>query len=313
MQRRGKEAAARLERSMALAPASSLPYEALGLNALLDDDYGRATAMFAEALKRDARSYRSHFYFAHAAMQLDEEAADASIRAALARAAELNPAFPDPYPLLSRLARREGNYDVAVSWAERGLALSPNDGAVRLALAHAQVAKRRFSEGEVNLRHVAATEENFALRSAARVALRSLESYLTAVKSSAGHARGADPAARLDVPLGVLEEIPEWLHLAPAGVRGRLERLDCAGTSMIARVRVAGRRFTYSTNDAPKVTILTLKHPGVELIDCDKPIDRDAIVEFEPDPIDPTVGRLKAIVFLTPKPYTIVMTPERSK
>lgn len=302
LQRRREEAKSCLERAIALDPSAALPYEALGLDALLADEPTRARGMFREAIARDSRSYRAHYYFALVALEIDDETSEAAVRDALARAVELQPMFDEPYALLSRLARREGDFDKALRWAERGLAIAPEDGAGRLALAFAQIAKRRYAEGEASLRHVLASVDDFNTRESARVALRSLERYLAAARTAPG-------GARVDVPLGVFEELPPWLHLAAAGVRGRLESLECTDTTMTARVRVGGRRFSYSTSEAAGVYILTLKHAGTEVIDCNRPIDREAIVEFEPDIRDPSTGTLRAVIFLTPKIERIILRP----
>jgi tetratricopeptide (TPR) repeat protein len=294
-QGRHSEAEARLTCAADLDRSRALPYEGLGLVALYRNDTTGARAAFAKALEKDPQSFRANYYFARAAILDGAESDDADVVAALMRAVALNPGFAEPYAALSDVARRSGSYPAALDWARRGIALAPGSGELRLALALAQMSLRDYAASRTNLRQVLATEENAAIRGSASVALKWMEVYLAAVDSDT-----ASLAARLDVPVAVMTDLPVFLYLAPAAVRGTLRRIECSGSTTTAYVDIDGTPAVYTSAGKEAIPILTLNHPSTEVIDCDKRIDRQAVLEIEPRGADGRRGILKAIVFLTP-------------
>jgi tetratricopeptide (TPR) repeat protein len=300
-QGRYDDAVARLTRALGLDPTRALPYEGLGLVAMYRNDLNVARAAFAKAIERDATSFRANYYFARVAVEGGADPDDPQVIAALRRAVALNPEFAESYGELSVMARRAGDYPASLEWAQRGIKLAPGDGKMRLALALAQMANRDYAASRANLRQVIATEENADTRIQASLAFEWLQRYLAAV--------GADLAAvraRIDVPVAVMSDLPAFLYLAPAAVRGTLRRIECDGSVTAAYVDVDGVPIVFSSGRGKDVMILTLNHPGVEAIDCGKRIDRRAVIEIDPTG-DDRRGRLRAIVFLAPARNTIVL------
>ena len=102
------------------------------------------------------------------------------------------------------------------------------------------------------------------------------------------------------MPLAIFEELYTNFHLAPAGVLGRVRRIDCAGKAIEVTVEVGGRRVVYTNPKGADVQFHTLNHNGLELFDCEGPVDREAIVEIVPSSTDRFGGTLKAVIFLNP-------------
>lgn len=295
------DAVARLTRALGLDPSRALPYEGLGLVAMHRNDLDGARAAFAQAIERDASSFRANYYFARVAVEAGAPPDDPRVIAALRRAVALNPDFAEPYGELSVIERRAGDYAASLDWARRGIKLAPGDGRMRLALALAQMAGQDYAASRASLRQVLATEENAAVRNHATLALEWLQRYIAA--------SGADLAAlkaRIDVPVAVMSDLPPFLYLAPAAVRGTIRRIECEGSVTTAYVDVGGLPLVFSSGRGKDVMILTLNHPGVEVIDCAKRIDRQAVVEIVPSG-DDRRGSLRAIVFLAPARNTIVL------
>jgi tetratricopeptide (TPR) repeat protein len=290
-QQRYADAAPYFERARELNPESPLPYEGLGLVELLRGNTVPARELFGEAIRRGSRSPHANLAFAEASLESGEAARADEARKALERAVALNPSAPEPYMTLSNLARARKDYATALTWAERGIVAVPDDGGVRLSLGLAHLALRRYETAKAHLDRVAATEENEAFRRAAAFAAGSIERYLAAVGSAAG---------RVDVPLAVFEELYTNFHFAPAGVLGRVRRIDCAGRGVRVTVEAEGRRFVYTNPKGGDVQFHTLNYNGLELFDCDAAADREAIVEVVPSRTDPLGGTVKAVIFLNP-------------
>lgn len=299
LQRRYAEAVPHFDRARQLNPSSPLPYEGLGTLALLRGSPEEAREAFREAIRRGSTSPRANLAFAEASLELGVALRDGETRLALERAVALNPSAPEPYAMLSTMARLGKEYETALAWAERGARAAPEDGAVRLALGQAQLALGRYAAARGVLRRVASTEENAAIRRTAADAVASLDRYEAAVAPSEAK-RGAGGAERVDRPLAVFEELMPYFHFAPAALSGHVERVDCTAGEVSVTVRVGGRRLVYSSPAAADVRFHTLNYNGLELLDCDVAVGRDAIVEIEPSPDDRFGGVLKAVIFLNP-------------
>jgi cytochrome c-type biogenesis protein CcmH/NrfG len=318
LQQRQADAEPRFRRAMEIDPASSLPYEGLGMLALQKKDRASAKAAFTEAIKRDSKSYYAQYYYASSLIETGDPKSMEAARAVLERVVELRPSFGGAYSALSHLLLRSNDTDGAETWANRGLKVDPGDVRCRYALAAAQLQARKFDEARATLKQIIDTGNDESIRRAAQGMLKSADEYEAMVKAGATPARADVPVPSTAPPTENVEEEPEpahdparvqsyddlpsYLRLGAAGLRGQLLRVECDGTKITVRVKVDGRALTFSHPDSGAIALFAVDLQSSDPLDCGVAMDRDVIVQFDPTELDSKSGTLKAIVFMKKAP-----------
>src|SRR5439155_12571844 len=123
----------------------------------------------------------------------------------------------------------------AVSWAERGLKIAPQDNYIRFALAVAQMNGKQFDAARTNLQRVLDSEVNDeGLRHAVQSAVASIAEYEAALRASSAPSSLAPPTMCgsstsaggqpdetriwLNKPIRSYDDLPKELRMAAAGV-----------------------------------------------------------------------------------------------
>jgi tetratricopeptide (TPR) repeat protein len=319
LQDRSAEAESHYRRAMEVDPASSFPHEGLGFLALRRQDREGAKAAFAEAIKRDSKSYYAQYYYASSLLESVDEKATQEARLALERVVALNPRFPGSYYVLSQIALRSGDTAGAESWANRGLKVDPHDGRILYALAGAQLQARKYDEARATLKRIIDIKGDEAIRLAAQGMLRAADDYEAMQKASPppganarppsaeaasdGQAHNDEDAGYDPAKVASYDDLPSYLQLGVTGVRGQLVRVDCDGTKITVHVKVGARELTFSHPNAGSIALFAVDLQSSDPLDCGVPMSRDVIVQYDPSDADAMGGLLKAVVFMKKPPH----------
>ncbi len=149
------DAAARLEQALKLDPKQPMAQASMGMTRLRQKRLAEAREHLRQAVTADARNYLAHYYYAYTlsrdgmdangmVMSYDAEKAR-EMRAALKRAAELKPDFPESYHLLAwvNLVTNE-QLEEGVEMLKRALALSPGNQHYVLVLAQIHLRREDY-------------------------------------------------------------------------------------------------------------------------------------------------------------------------
>jgi tetratricopeptide (TPR) repeat protein len=308
LEQRYDDAVPHFKHAMELDASSSLPHEGLGFVALRKKDIAAAKAAFAEAAKRDSKSYLALYYFALASMGSSDQATSAASRSALERAVAINPTFAGSYELLAVLALQAGDAKTASDWAEKGLKVDPQNGRLRVNLASAEANAGRFDDARRNLKRVVDTSDDEGARSYARSLLEQLDAHADAMRAAP-----PPPAATVE-PSGtpITDERPslvrrsgfgdEHIRVAAGEVHGTVTRIECDQKRMTVHIAFGGREYTFTSDDPATLVIGTLNLDSLdhETIDCGATMSREAYVQFDPEVEGEMSGVLRAVIFVRP-------------
>jgi tetratricopeptide (TPR) repeat protein len=149
------EAAARLEQALKLDPKLAAAHASLGLVRVRQGRYDAAKRHLREAVVANAENYLAHYYYAYAVSRegMDESGRVMSypaeraqeMRAALRRAAELNPNFPGSYYLQAWVNLVQGEkLDEAVTLLQQARTLSPGNPTYAFILAQVYLRQEKY-------------------------------------------------------------------------------------------------------------------------------------------------------------------------
>lgn len=181
------EAEARLRRAVALDRASARAHASLGMALARQRLFPAARQSLRRAVALAPDNHLAHYYHAYALSREDMEDEQtveayapelaAEIRAALERAINLEPRFPESYRLLAFVHLVMGErLDEAVELLGRGLALAPNRPDLLFVLAQVQLRRGDRGAARAALERVAGNGANPRLRARAESLLRELAS-----------------------------------------------------------------------------------------------------------------------------------------
>ena len=168
---RGDEAEKHLRQSLALTPELSAANASLGMLRVHQRDFAGAKEHLQRAMKGDPQNYLAQYYYAYA---LSSEPMDqqqtvtgyapetaAQMRAALTRAMEIAPDFPESYRLLAFVNLiTNTRLDEAVALLERALTLSPGRHEFSYVLAQVHLRRKDYKVARVILEQVIAGNPN---------------------------------------------------------------------------------------------------------------------------------------------------------
>jgi hypothetical protein len=204
------------------------------------------------------------------------------------------------------LAFQANDAKAAASWAERGLKVDPQNGRLRVNLASAEAREGRFDEARTNLKRVVDTSDDEGARSYARTLLEDLDrrAAMPRMEPLVGEAPASAPVTNTRPSLirRPADGGERHIRVADGEVRGTVTRIECDGGRMTVHVVVSGHELTFTAEDASTMILGTLNLDALEheTIDCGKPLDREAWVQFDPSSPGALTGTLKAVIFTQP-------------
>lgn len=182
---RPDEAAARLQKALALDPGQGLAHASLGMALVRQNKLDEARAHLKEAVALDARNYLVHYYYAYALSRAGNASsgfvagyapgAAAEMRAALRRAIELKPDFAESYSLLAFVGMVTGEgLDEAAAMIRKARSLAPGNDDYLLVLAQILVRQEKYDEAQRMLEPLAASASDPQTRASAQSYLSQL-------------------------------------------------------------------------------------------------------------------------------------------
>ena len=176
---RREEAEKHLRQALALSPELSAANASLGMIRVNQRDFAAAKEHLQRAMKDDPQSYLAHYYYAYALSSepMDQQQnvtgytpeAAAEMRAALLRAIEIAPSFPESYRLLAFVNLiTNTRLDDAVALLERALTLSPGRHEFSYVLAQVHLRRKDYKAARVTLEQVIAGNPNPQMRELAQ-------------------------------------------------------------------------------------------------------------------------------------------------
>ncbi|HEV2864350.1 MAG TPA: tetratricopeptide repeat protein [Pyrinomonadaceae bacterium] len=200
---RPEDAEARLKEAVRLDPKLASARASLGMAYVRQGRFEEAKEQLREAVAAGAQNYLAHYYYAYALSRegmneyglINTYPAEkaATMRAALKRAAELKPDFPESYRLLAfvNLVRGE-SLDESVKLLQRARALAPGNEHYALMLAQVYLRQEKFDEARRTVEPLTRPSADPSLRGPAQSLLNSINSMqeqMARYKSAAGPPR----------------------------------------------------------------------------------------------------------------------------
>lgn len=182
---RDDDAGKHLRQALALTPELAAAHASLGMLHVRQRDFAAAKEHLQRAMKGDPQNYLAQYYYAYA---LSSEPMDqqqtvtgyapetvSQMRAALTRAIEIAPNFPEPYRLLAFVNLiTNTRLDEAVELLERALTLSPGRHEFSYVLAQVHLRRKDYKAARVILEQVIASNPNPQMRALAQEMLETV-------------------------------------------------------------------------------------------------------------------------------------------
>lgn len=176
---RDDEAGKHLLKALTLTPDLSAAHASLGMLYVRHRHFAAAKEHLQRAMKSDPQNYLAQYYYAYALSSepMDQQQnvsgytpeAVSQMRAALKRAMEIAPNFPEPYRLLAFVNLiTNTRLDEAVELLESALTLSPGRHEFSYVLAQVHVRRRDYKAARVILEQVIAGNPNPQMRALAQ-------------------------------------------------------------------------------------------------------------------------------------------------
>jgi tetratricopeptide (TPR) repeat protein len=267
------DAETHLKRALALDPHLALADASLGLLRARQLRLTEARQHLQRSLAKDPQSYLAHYYYAFALSRegMNEEQlvggyapeTARSIRAALNKAIELAPGFPESYHLLGfvHLAMDE-RLDEAVTLLKRALALSPGRYEFTNVLAQVYLRQENFKAARQLLEPFIHGSADLRIREQARSLLgivASLEERASRAPSFENSLKSIEAATGEPQAGDTFQPVRSVLRKRFQGerVRGRLTRIECTETGVALSVTVGDRTLNLHSSALRRIMFIT--------------------------------------------------------
>jgi len=181
------DAEARLQQALTLDPKLTMAQASLGIVRARQGRFDEAKKSLEEAVSGSSNNYLTHYYYAYALSREDMDATlfvrsyapetAATMRAALKKAIQLNPNFPESYSLLAFVNMVSGEQlDESIGLLKQALALSPGRQDLDLELAQIYLRQQRFDLARQTLEPLQNAKDR-QLQKQAEVLLDSIKRY----------------------------------------------------------------------------------------------------------------------------------------
>lgn len=317
------EAVSLLEQALAFDPDSAFAHAALGMTKVRKNDFETAARHLEKAVRLNVDNYLPQFFYAYA---LSREGMDASgyvrfylpekiskMAAALNRAIELNPHFPESYRLLAFI-NVVNNYDLneAVALLKKASALAPGKQEYQLETAQIYLRQEKLQDARALAANVFAHAEKQAVRERAQLLLHNISRYEADLKRAKEieenpFAPEPEPTPKLSDAELVNQSLNESLRRPRLGEQravGFLTEIDCAdkqGAIVSIRAQTANQIMKFLVADFGKVRLIAFTAAASNTkFGCETVIkDQFVVATFRPnDTANTSAGQIVALEFM---------------
>ena len=254
------DAEARLQQALALDPKLTMAQASLGVVRARQGRFDEAKKSLEEAVSGSSNNYLTHYYYAYV---LSREGMDAThfvssyapetaatMRAALKKAIQLNPNFPESYSLLAFVNMVNGEQlDESIGLLKQALALSPGRQDLDLELAQIYLRQQKFDLARQTLAPLQNAKDR-QLQKQAEVVLDSIKRYeeqMARYKSESEASNAPRLRTQVDAtsnasereqpPMSESDYLQEALRPVEAGeqrIQGMFTKLECDNSKGVA-------------------------------------------------------------------------------
>lgn len=328
---RRQEAEGYLQKALELDPDQPLAHASLGMLRVYQGRFDDALRSLERSLAANSRNYLTHYYYALAlsrqSMDSNNFVSDypaesaAKMRAALRKAIELEPTFPESYSLLAFINMVKGEQlDESIALIRKALAVAPGKEEYSLTLAQLYLHKQDFKAARLALEPIARNGADAQMRQHAQSLLdrvTSIEKRMSEVSEETREApprlaRKAESTAddSQEVSLDPLSYLGEALRKPAAGevrVQGTLVRIDCGAKAIVFTIKTGDRLLRVQTATFEKMDFRTFTATVSGEITCGIRKNEDAVVvTYQPtsEPRAKTGGTAISLEFV-PKEFKL--------
>lgn len=286
------------------------------------NDFETAARHLEKAVKLNVDNYLPHFFYAYALSREDMDANGyvrlflpekiSKMAAALNRAIELNPNFPESYRLLAFI-NSVNNYDLneAVALLEKATALAPGKQDYQLETAQIYLRQEKLDDARALAAKVFAHAEKPDVRERAQLLLHNISRYeadLKRAKEIAENPPAPDPEptpklSEAELINQSLNEALRRLRLGEQRVVGFLTEIECnkQGATVSIRASEAHQTLKFAIADFEKVRLIAFTVAasntkfGCETVTAEQFV----VATFRPnDDADKIAGQIVALEFM---------------
>lgn len=276
------EAAAYLQKALALEPHNGFANTSFGLIKMQQNDFAEAKKYLEKAVNTDNANYLAHFAYAYVLSRENmtdfgfvgsyTNAEAEKIRASLRRAIRLNPQFAESYQLFAyiNIVRNE-NIDEGFEMINKALEIAPGNQMYNLRAAELYMRKEEFVRAREIAEKILQTASDDKMKVYAQNTLGQINAWQThfeALKNQ--NARERENPAATEIPLSeeeiarrteiaIMQSLNESLRKPRSNEKrifGTLEKIDCNGKGVVYTIKT-GDESVRLENDSIADVILT--------------------------------------------------------
>ncbi|HEV3470400.1 MAG TPA: tetratricopeptide repeat protein [Pyrinomonadaceae bacterium] len=349
---RPEEAVKRLEEAVRLDPRLGMAHASLGMAYMRLNRFDNAKRHLREAVAASAQNYLAHYYYA---FTLSREGTDEAgfargfapetereIRAALRRAIELNPGFPESYHLLAFVNLvTDRELAESVELLKRARALAPGNANYALILAQIYLRQENYAAARATVEPLTRDTADPQWRGPARSILSAIEAVReqaerhkaareeAAREEASGTPPATDEAPRLrrraappvtEAPAApaksddemAAEALTEAVNAAlrkplegETRARGVLKAIECSPKGLVFVVKAGERTLRLTSQGFEDLHVMAFtREAGSELTCGPRATESAVVVTYRPDARPKSDGSLAALEFV-PAGFTL--------
>jgi tetratricopeptide (TPR) repeat protein len=312
------EAATSLQQALALDPKQAMAHASLGVVRMRQKRFDEAKQHLQQAIATNSQNYLAHYYYAYAlsreGMGEDGRVSDypaetaREMRAALRKAIQLKPDFPETYHLQAWVNLVTGEQlEESIELIKKALTLSPGNEEYAFVLAQIYLRQQNFDAARQTIEPLARTGSDPQMRANAQSLLRAVANmqeqmarYKERQSDSAPTSNddgGGTPQLRrrgeagatsqsnqreerseADVTSSALQEALRKPLVGETQVQGLLTRIECSAKGLIFHIKINGRVLKLQSESFESIQITAFTQEAGNEISCGVRKQENAVV-----------------------------------
>jgi tetratricopeptide (TPR) repeat protein len=311
------DAATRLEQALALDPKQAMAHASLGVVRMRQNRFAEAKQHLQQAIATNSQNYLAHYYYAYelsrAGMGEDGRVSSypaeavREMRAALQKAIQLKPDFPESYHLQAWVNLVTGEQlDEGIELIRKARSLSPGNEEYAFVLAQIYLRQQNFEAARQTVEPLARSGSDPQMRANAQSLLRAVTNmqeqmarYREMQSASAADSndgggtpqlrrRGeagstpqrqeAEERSEADVTTAALQDALRKPLAGETQVQGLLTRIDCSAKGLVFHIKTNGRVLKLQSESFESIQITAFTQEAGNEITCGARKQENAVV-----------------------------------